>query len=284
VIAFALALALAAAPTSPDLKRARDRFEFGSFAEAAAIVRGWLGEHPDAAGDDAIEAYRILGISELKLGDEAQARSAFVSLLSLDPDHVLDPFLVEPKVVEFFDRVKREHEPALGPLRERRRALEEQRRLAEDAKRRLLSDEQARTGPPTRIVRVEEHLYLLNWVPFGAGQFQNGDRAKGTAIAAAQVTLGALNLGAILFHNAIAQDPARRCAPSQAAGCSRPPYTDSDRRLMSRADAVKYSSAALFWLVYAYGVFDAHRHYVPRVETEITPQDGGAGLRLSWGW
>jgi hypothetical protein len=283
VIALGLALALAAAPTSPDLKRARDRFEFGSFAEAAAIVRGWLGEHPDASGDDAVEAYRILGISELKLGDEAQARSAFVSLLSIDPDHVLDPFLVEPKVVEFFDRVKREHEPALGPLRERRRALEEQRRLAEDAKRRLLTDEQARTGPPTRIVRVEEHLYLLNWVPFGAGQFQNGDRAKGTAIAAAQVTLGALNLGAILFHNAIAQDPARRCAPSQAAGCSRPPYTDSDRRLMSRADAVKYSSAALFWLVYAYGVFDAHRHYVPRVEPDITPLDG-AGLRLSWGW
>jgi len=283
VIALSLAVVLAAAPTSPDLKRARDRFEFGSFAEAAAIVRGWLSEHPDATGDDAIEAYRMLGISELKLGDEAQARSAFVSLLSLDPDHVLDPFLVEPKVVEFFDRVKREHEPALGPLRERRRALEEQRRLAEEAKRRLLSDEQARTGPPTRIVRVEEHLYLLNWVPFGAGQFQNGDRAKGTAIAAAQVTLGALNLGAILFHNAIAQDPARRCAPSQPAGCSRPPYTDSDRRLMSRADAVKYSAAALFWLVYAYGVFDAHRHFVPRVETEITPQDG-AGLRLSWGW
>jgi hypothetical protein len=283
VIALAVAVALAAAPTSPELKRARDRFEFGSFAEAAAIVRGWLAEHPDASGEDAIEAYRILGIAELKLGDEPQARSAFVSLLSLDPDHVLDPFLVEPKVVEFFDRVKREHEPALAPLRERRRALEEQRRLAEDAKRRLLSDEQARTGPPTRVVRVEEHVYLLNWIPFGAGQFQNGDRAKGTAIAAAQVTLGALNLGAILFHNAIAQDPARRCAPSQVAGCSRPPYTDSDRRLMSRADAVKYSSAALFWLVYAYGVFDAHRHYVPRVETEITPQDGGS-LRLSWGW
>jgi hypothetical protein len=283
VIALAVAVALAAAPTSPELKRARDRFEFGSFAEAAAIVRGWLAEHPDASGEDAIEAYRILGIAELKLGDEPQARSAFVSLLSLDPDHVLDPFLVEPKVVEFFDRVKREHEPALAPLRERRRALEEQRRLAEDAKRRLLSDEQARTGPPTRVVRVEEHVYLLNWIPFGAGQFQNGDRAKGTAIAAAQLGLGALNLGAILFHNAIAQDPSRRCAPSQPAGCSRPPYTDSDRRLMSRADAVKYSSAALFWLVYAYGVYDAHRHYVPRVETEITPQ-AGAGLRLSWRW
>jgi hypothetical protein len=281
VIALLAALALVAAPSSPALKRARDRFEFGSFGEAAAIVRGWLGEHPDVAGDEGIEAYRMLGIAELKLGDDAQARSAFVSLLSLDPDHALDPFLVEPRVVEFFDRVKKEHEPALAPLRERRRALDEQRRLADEAKRRLFTDEQARTGPPTRVVRVQERLYLLNWVPFGAGQYQNGDRAKGTAIAAAQVALGALNLGAILFHNQIAQDPGRRCSPSQPSGCSRPPYTDADRRLMSRADVVKYTSAGLFWAVYAYGVIDAHLRYVPRVETEITPQDGGR-LRLSW--
>ncbi len=281
MIALLTALALAAAPQSADVKRARDRFEFGSFAEAAGTIRAWLAEHPDAAGDDAIEAYRMLGIAELKLGDAPQARSAFVSLLSLDPDHALDPFLVEPKVVEFFDRVKKEHEPALGPLRERRRALDEQKRLADEAKRRLFVDERDRTGPPTRVIRVQERLYLLNWVPFGAGQYQNGDRAKGTAIAAAQVALGALNLGAILFHNQIAQDPARRCSPSQPSGCSRPPYTDADRRLMSRTDVVKYASAALFWAVYAYGVFDAHRHYLPRVETEITPQAGG-NLRLSW--
>jgi hypothetical protein len=275
-----LALALAAAPQSADLKRARDRFEFGSFADAAGIIRNWLGEHPDASGDDALEAYRMLGISELKLGDVQQARAAFVALLSLDPDFTLDPFLVEPKVVEFFDRVKQENEPALAPLREQRRALEEQKRLADDARKRLLADEQARGGSPAKVIRVQDRIYLFNWMPLGAGQFQNGHRAKGTAIAAAQVALALTNFAAILFHNQIAQDPQRRCAPSQPSGCSRPPYTDADRTLMSRVDAVKYVSAALFWGVYAYGVIDAHVHYVPRIETEITPRQGS--IKLSW--
>jgi tetratricopeptide (TPR) repeat protein len=277
-----LVLALAAAPQSADLKRARDRFEFGSFAEAAGTVRAWLAEHPEASGDDAVEAYRMLGISELKLGDAAQARAAFVSLLSLNPDYALDPFLVEPKVVEFFDQVKQEHEPALAPLRERHRALEEQRRLAEEAKKRLLSEEQARSGPPTKVIRVQERQYLFNWMPLGAGQFQNGHKAKGTAIAAAEVVLGAVNLGAILFHNQIAQDPARRCSTSQPTGCSRPPYRDSDRTLLSRVDVVKYVSAGLFWAVYAYGVVDAHLNYVPRVETELSPKE--AAVKLSWSY
>ena len=282
MIALALALALAAVPQSPDLKRARDRFEFGAFADAAGTVRRWLTEHPDASGDDAIEAYRMLGISELKLGDQAEARAAFVRLLSLDPDHALDPFLVEPRVVEFFDKVKREKEPELAPLRERRRALEEQRRLEEEERRKLLAEEQARSGPPTKVIRVQERIYLFNWMPFGAGQFQNGDRAKGTAIATAQVALALTNLGAILFHNQIASDPGRRCSPSQQSGCSQPPYRDSDRVLLARADVVKYVSAGLFWAVYAYGVIDAHRHYVPRVETELTPRQGS--VKLSWNY
>jgi hypothetical protein len=95
------------------------------------------------------------------------------------------------------------------------------------------------------------------------------------------VVLGATNLAAILFHNQIAGDPNRRCSPSQTTGCSRPPYTDADRTLLSRIDTVKYVSAGLFWAVYAYGVIDAHLHYVPRVETELSPREG-ASLKLSW--
>jgi hypothetical protein len=227
-----------------------------------------------------VEALRMLGISEFHLGDLNQARSAFVALLSIEPDYALDPFLVPPPVVEFFDRVKREHEPQLGPLRERKRAAEEQARLAEEARRKLILEEQARTGPPTKVIRVQERIYLFNWMPFGAGQFQNGQKSKGTIIAAAQLVLAGINLGAILAHNQIADDTSRRCAPSQPSGCSRPPFSDSDRELLSRIDVAKYASAAAFWGVYAFGVYDAHRFYVPRVETEIGP--ARAGVKVGW--
>jgi hypothetical protein len=277
-----LPLLIALSLTAPsELKRAKDRFEFGAYADAAGTLRQLLGGDPDLTEAEFVDAYRTLGISEYNLGDLAQARSAFVNLLSHDPDYALDPFLVPPAVVEFFDRVKKEHEAALEPLRERRRSLAAEQRLADEAKRRLLAEETARTGPPTRVVRVEQHHYFFNWLPLGAGQFQNGEKAKGTAIAAGQLVLGAVNLTAILVHSQISQDRKRGCISGQA-GCSNPPYTDSDRRLLSQLDAVKYVSAGMFWALYAYGVWDAHHNYVPLVETEITPGGRGATLKLDW--
>jgi tetratricopeptide (TPR) repeat protein len=279
-----LLLALTLASPQGDLKRARDRFEFGAYADAAGTLRQMLAGNPQLTDREFVDAYRILGISEYHLGDLDQARQAFVNLLSYDPDYALDPFLVPPPIVDFFDRAKREHEAALAPLRERRRELREQQRLAEEAKRRLLLEEQARTGPPTKVIRVQERLALFNWMPFGAGQFQNGEKAKGTAIAAGQVICGLVNIGAILFHNQIADDRSRLCTSGQP-GCSRPPYSDSDRALLLRVDAVKYASAGLFWALYAYGVWDAHQHFVPIVETEISPGKAPGGvLKLEWGF
>jgi tetratricopeptide (TPR) repeat protein len=279
VIALLVASLLFTSPEA-DLKRARGRFEFGAYADCAGTLRQLLAEGAQLEENEATELYRMLAISEYHLGDLEQARSAFVNLLSWDPDYALDPFLVPPPIVELFDRVKRENEAALAPLREQRRALKEQRRLAEEAKRRLLLEERTRTGPPTKIVRVQERLYLFNWMPLGAGQFQNGERAKGTAIAAGQVAAGLVNLATFLMHNQIADDRSRLCTSSEP-NCSRPPFTDSDRALLGRIEATKYVSAGLFWALYAFGVWDAHRHFVPVVETEISPQPGGASLGLT---
>ena len=268
-----LVLALAA---PPELKRARDRFEFGAWADAAGTLRQLLSSGRSLTEEEAVDAYRMLGIAEYHLGDLPQARSAFLNLLSNDPDFTLDAFLVPPPIVELFDAVKRENEDALAPLREQKRALREQARLAEEARRRLLAE-----SPPTKVVRVQERLYLFNWMPLGAGQFQNGDRAKGVAIAAGQITAGAVNLAAIIAHAQLA-DNMPRCTSAEP-DCSRPPYSDSDRELLATMDAVKYVSAGVFWALYAYGVWDAHRNYVPIVETEITPGQPGATLKLGLG-
>ena len=269
------AAGLAAPPAA--LNRAKARYEFGAYADAAGAVRELLARRKDLPEDEVVEAYRILGLSEYQLGDRSAARAAFVNLLSVDPDYALDPFLVPPPMVEFFDRVKRDAEPELAPLRERRRQLREQERLAEEARRKLLAEEAARSGPPSKVVLVQERVYLFNWLPFGAGQFQNGDNGKGTAIAVSQVLLGAVNLTAIVAHSEIASN-ASRC--SYSPGCSNPPYSDQTRSQLQTLDIIKYVSAGLFWGVYAYSVYDAHVHYVPRVETEVTP--GGANVKLSW--
>jgi len=277
---IALLLVLALATPEADVKRARDRYEFGAYADAAGAARELLARNPVLPEPIALEAWRILGLAEYQLGDKPAAREAFIHLLSIDPDQTLDPFLVPPPIVEFFDQVRAQAEPELAPLRERKRQLREQERLAEEARRRLLAEEQVRSGPPSKVVVVEEHIYMLNFLPFGVGQFQNGDTTKGIIIAVAQVVFGAVNLGAIFAHNAIADDSSRRCSVSTPTNCSNPPIPDSDRALLNNIDVVKYVSAGLFWGTYVYGVADSLVHYVPRIETEVSP--GRAGVKLSW--
>ena len=268
---IAILLVLALATPESDVKRARDRYEFGAYADAAGAARELLSRTPPPPEPVAIEAWRILGLAEYQLGDKAAARDAFIHLLSLDPDQTLDPFLVPPPIVDFFDKVRSDAEPELAPLRERKRQLAEQERLAEEA---------IRSGPPSKVIVVQEHIYLLNFLPFGVGQFQNGDTTKGIVIAVSQVVFGAINIGAIFAHNAIADDPSRRCSVSTPTNCSNPPIPDSDRALLNNIDVVKYVSAGLFWGVYIYGVADALVHYVPRIETEVSP--GRAAVKLSW--
>jgi tetratricopeptide (TPR) repeat protein len=277
---IALLLVLTLATPEADVKRARDRYEFGAYSDAAGAAREVLSHSTALPEPVALEAWRILGLAEYQLGDLPAARDAFIHLLSIDPDQTLDPFLVPPPIVGFFDKVRADAEPELAPLRERKRQLEEQERLAEEARRRLLAEEAIRSGPPSKVILVEEHVYLLNFMPFGVGQFQNGDTTKGIVIAVSQVVLGAINLGAILAHNAIADDSSRRCLVSTPTNCSNPPIPDSDRALLQNIDVVKYVSAGLFWGVYAYGVVDSLVNYVPRIETEITP--GRAAVKLSW--
>jgi len=288
LLLLGLLLAPGLAPAQPraaaahaDLRRATSRFEFGAWAEAAGIVQQYLAAHPTPPEPEAILAYRILGISEWHLGDKAHARAAFVALLSEDPDFKLDPFLVPPLIVEFLEEVRREHEPTLGPLREQKRMLREQERLAEEARRRLLAEERARTGPPSKVIRLQERVYALNWLPFGAGQFQNGQAAKGTALAAGELALGAINILAIIAHDQVINDAANRCLPSQA-GCESTGYKSSARSRLRIVDAVKYTSAGLFWALYGLGVYDAHRYYVPRIETELSPREAGVSLSLRW--
>lgn len=277
---IALLLALALATPDADVKRARDRYEFGAYVDAVGAVREVLSRNPDLPDPVAIEAWRILGLAEYQLGNKGAARAAFVQLLSIDPDQVLDPFLVPPPVVDFFDGVRAEAEPELAPLRERKKQVKEQERLADEARRRLLAEELIRSGPPSKVIIVQEHIYLLNFLPFGVGQFQNGDTTKGIIIAVSQVVLGAVNIGAIFAHNAIADDSSRRCSVSTPTNCSNPPIPDSDRALLQNIDVVKYLSAGLFWGVYVYGVADSLIHYVPRIETEVTPTK--ASIKLSW--
>ena len=183
-----------------------------------------------------------------------------MNLLSLEPDYGLDAFLVPPPIVEFFDAVKKSTSRR-SRSRERRQDLAEQQRLADEGEtaaarggagphRPAEQDRAGRAaGVPLQLVAVRRRA-----VP--------ERRAGETAIAAGQLVLGLVNVAAIVVHNQIADDTFAdlrlRRVGVLAAALQRLGPADLDQ-----VNIVKYASAGLFWALYGYGVWDAHRNFVP---------------------
>ncbi len=174
------------------LRQARANFDYRNYGPAADLAQELIDSRALERTPDQIETYRILGLSRFFQGRTEEARIAFINLLSLDPDFQLDPFYVPPQAVAFFERVRTDNQSLLQPIRERRRAAQEALRQEEEARARLLN--KGPSNVPPQIIReeVERPSTALALLPFGVGQFQNGDTGLGivfaTTEAAAAIT------------------------------------------------------------------------------------------------
>ena len=120
-----------------------------------------------------LEVHRMLGICYALDNNRREAAREFSSLLSLDPDHQLDPFEVPPPVVELFETQKQAMKVRLDELRRaRERAREE------------LPDDGAVLIERTRTVRSTP--FATVFLPFGLAQVANGDLVTGGILGAVQ--------------------------------------------------------------------------------------------------
>ena len=243
----------AVADSESDLRRAKDYFEYGEYERARTIVEELLAQNVLASDDQLIDANRIAGLAWY-YGESSErldrAERYFLQLLSIEPEYRLDPFFTPPAAVQFFEEVKSAHEAQLAPIRDQRRLAKEARRAEEEARRRFL-DEQQRKGlgqAPTE--QVERHNFALVFLPMGAGQFQNGDDAKGITIAAVQVVAGVTSALSYLAIENLRDDGG---------------FSGSEVGTAQTLDAVKWASAAVFWSAWAYGVTDAWINYESEV-------------------
>ncbi len=197
-----LLLAAGAGPTAPapppepieQLHQAHATYEYGDYAASAKILDALTQARSLERTVDQIEALRLLGLSRFFLNQFELAVHAFVELLSLDPDFQLDPLYVPPQAVAFFETVRRNNKDLLDPIRLRRRATQEASAQEEAARQRFLSQG---TAAPPRVVheRVERPSKLLALLPFGVGQFQNGDTGWGVAFAVAEALTAGTSIG-----------------------------------------------------------------------------------------
>lgn len=257
----ALLLTQAADPTNTEdeLRRARNEYAFGNYDVAADKLRHLL--YPMKLSTDAqvIEARKFLALSSYLLNRPDDVKEEFSKLLYLDPDYQLDPFSVAPAVVDQFEEIRRNLQPELDIIRQRK----------SEAKRATPEIRGVRRIVTTRIIERSEVASLL---PFGVGQFQNDDIAWGLALCVSQVVLLGANIGSYLW------------------GLKLQHYSAAQRGLVQSLVVTQYASLALFGATWSVGVFQARSHFTPTIIEPPVVHDEplealsalAPGLSLQW--
>lgn len=163
IVIAAIVLAAAHAPAWADrageLRAAEQLLADGSHAEAGDAAASLLLD-PALLPAERAQAQRIRGLALFYQGKNDEAEAAMREYLRLEPEAHLNPALVQPEAVVFFESVRTRYAGEILTVKPRPRR---KRSLA------------------------------LNFLP-PFGQFQNGDRTKGWLIAGGGVVLLAANL------------------------------------------------------------------------------------------
>lgn len=261
----------------------RASFEYGKYAEVleragARIDRG------DLRDEELAELHRLAGLSAFNLNRLDDASRHFKALLRLEPDHSLDPFVVPPPAVAYFDGLKREMASELEFIRqERRLRLERERAEAERREKERVEAESARRraeelARQVTVRTVEKRNFLVNFVPFGAGQFQQGRNSTGVVFAATEGVLAVTSVIAFFAYESLFEtatlDRDDVLTPDGKSKVTLRYIPTSRAKEADTWRLVKVGSAGSFYAVYALGVADAlwhHQDDVVRTSIEALP-------------
>ena len=222
-LAVLLGARVCRADDTQELELAKNRFNAGQYEEAhqqfARLLTPTLpgcDKGPSTAcrltDADLIERTRVLDAASLiALKRPALADAQIETVLRQNPAYAPSPALFPQEVVDRFTEVR-------GRLREELDKLAEQQ--AHEALKRRLADQQATDTQEKWIAdlqrlagqerRIEVNSRWIAMIPFGAGQYQNGDTRLGALFTASQLALGAsLITSGVLAQNYAGFDRSR---------------------------------------------------------------------------
>jgi hypothetical protein len=269
-------LALTAPARADDLQAlelAKNPFDAGQFAEAHARLSALLDPALppcDGAGAEGrcrlvdpelIERARALDAASLiALKRVPEADALIGKILRANTQYAPNAALFPQEVIDRFTVVRGALRPELEAI-ERQKAREEfDKRVAaqkaREAEEKWIAELQKLAGQETR---VEYNARWLAMVPFGVGQFQNGDVRLGIAFATGEVLLGGAALVAVAIVNKL------------ASGISAENFQVLNPRIRTAATVNQVTFAAWAALTAA-GVIQAQIAFVPsRVTTQTRP-------------
>lgn len=278
-----LAQTPAKAPLDAELQRIETAFDYGKYAEVLEAVPRRID-----AGDLSDEArrtlYQLAGLAAFNLDRTDEARRNFQHLLRLEPDHELDPFRVPPPAIEFLEATRASMAEELDAIREQleQRRVEDQAEATERERERKELDqlraELAELNARVTERVVERHHLLVNFMPFGLGQFQQGRHGVGIGLAVAQGALAATSVVAYAsrwslrenvtetVQGRIGEDPFERTIWMLPA---------ARREADELWAVVQFATGAAFYLAWVYGVIDALIHHRDVVPISMAPPPEG---------
>lgn len=228
-----------AATPSQSFAQAQSAFRARDWGSAIPLLKDLLYPNVSLGRDDAVEAHILLGASQFENGDRDSAREEFTKALEIDPERSITTLTFSEGAVRLFDQTK-------DDLRAR---------MEHDAERRRLAEAAAQLEAYKKsLVVYETRPYYVNFVPFGAGQFQEKRRGPGVLFAVSEGLTGGLSAGIFLYlstkYGLVAKVPLGEGA--------------SVRRLQQ----LEIGSGIAFLGIYAWGVVDSLLHHQARARVE----------------
>jgi hypothetical protein len=260
-----------------------------------------------------VRLHELAALSAFNLGDAKGAQAAFLQLLRVNPDFILDPFAVPPPAIKLFEQVRRENADALNLVRQQiALRLEQDKRAAAERERLRLEQEERRRNAEllaneVKVRTVEKRSMIVNFLPFGTGQFQQGRPGWGAAFAISEGLMVVLNIVSFFAIEALIEDrPVTFEDVKTPDGPGSMSFTvrgiPAERRTERDVwTGLKYGTGIAFYALWAIGVGDALWRHQDEVVTEtrekankppappsarlrIFPTQGGIGAGVSIGF
>ena len=250
---IAVALAASAAEASPlrDLDLGTQSFRAKDYESTIRFVTPLLyPEEKLAEPEQLVTAHVLLGASAFEKGNRDEAKAEFEKALFLDPQKTLDPLLFTTGAVRLFDETREDIEA-------RRKRDEELRKLEEEREklRQLLETNKFYDVRPVWV----------NFVPFGAGQFQERRIGWGVVFLSSEALTLSASLGIYLY---LTEKYPQVCSPQGV--CTRPVPIE-DVRSANTLQVTQYAADFAFLGLVGIGIWDAYRHYTARVRIKASP-------------
>ncbi|HEX5661684.1 MAG TPA: hypothetical protein VFX59_31050 [Polyangiales bacterium] len=252
-----LVLTLVSSARADDLSEfesARSRYDRHDYKRAVDAFRVLVGSDPPRISNAllVLESRKYYAASLLFVGANEEARLQFRLLLQQEPDYALDPLAFPTEVVALFESVKGSMRKELD--RRREAELQEQRAAAQEAEALRLKRREnlarLRGLAEEQTIEVRNSRWLAT-VPFGVGQFQNGQRGLGVALAMAETFAAVTSVVTYFGHQGMVGDHATAS-------------NSDDLRQRERIwRAANWASFGTFAVLAIAGIVDAHVRYVP---------------------